>query len=91
MIYLCTQDGSLYAHHYYYHNNHIYIIHHYLSNSSCEYYETLCDISKRKFTSPVKKLLKRFMPEYIIPNEFIYVDDADDIFDILEKIIFEKL
>jgi hypothetical protein len=31
------------------------------------------------------------MPEYIIPNEFIYVDDADDIFDILEKIIFEKL
>lgn len=91
MIYLCSQDGSLYEHHYYFHNNYIYIIRQNLSNMFCEYSETKYDISKRKFIGVGMRLKKRFVPEYTTPDKFIYIDYIYEIFDILEKMIFDKL
>lgn len=91
MIYLCSQYGSLYAHHYYFHNNYIYIIRQNLSNSGCEYFETKYDISKRKFIGDGVRLKNRFMPEYTTPDTLIYTDYIYEIFDILEKMIFDKL
>ena len=84
MIYLCTQEGSYSETHYYHHNNYIYIMNH-------NYYETKYDISKRMFVGDIIQVRHRFVPKFTIPDNIIYVDDQYGVFDILEKMIFDKL
>ncbi len=90
MIYLCSikiNGGDV---KYFYLDNYIYVI--LIYDDSIKYGKQAVDISTNMLVpNTIEWLLESEFPIYEHNYEIIYVDDPEGLFNILTKIIFEKL
>jgi hypothetical protein len=92
MIYLCTIKITGGECIYFYQDNYIYAIVIVTIDKSFKCAKQAVDISNNTVIPNTHEWISESQfPAYTIPNNEIYVDDKDGLFNILEKMIFEKL